>query len=67
MDCIKYLILMGFIKFFISKGCIEWYTDFSLHSQFAPFLVGRFAPNSYLGKTFRPLPIHGKDVSPPSS
>ena len=31
------------------------------------FLVGRFAPNSYLGKTFRPLPINRKDVSPPSS
>ena len=31
------------------------------------FLVRRFAPNSYLGKTFRPLPINRKDVSPPSS
>ena len=31
------------------------------------FLVSRFAPNSYLGKTFRPLPINKKDVSPPSS
>ena len=27
------------------------------------FLVRRFAPNSYLGKTFRSRPIHRKDVS----
>ena len=43
------------------------YTDFSPHSQFAPFLVRRFAPNSYLGRTFRPHPINRKDVSPPFS
>ena len=30
------------------------------------FLVRRFAPNSYLGKTFRTLPINKEDVSPPS-
>ena len=29
------------------------------------YLVRRFAPNSNLGKTFRPRPIHRKDVSPP--
>ena len=42
------------------------YTDFSPIVSSHHFLVRRFAPNSDLGKTFRPLPINKKDVSSPS-
>ena len=45
-----------------SEALIEL-TSISSHH----FLVRRFAPNSYLWKTFRPHPINRKDVSPPFS
>ena len=49
------------------KGPTRRYTEFSPHSQFAPFFSETFRPQLILGNDISPLPINRKDVSPPSS
>ena len=58
-----YKILNGLI----AVGHLSGYTDFLLIVSLHHYSVRRFVPSSYIEKTFRPHPIHSKDVSPPCS
>ena len=52
------ILIYWITKTFYYRPSRNWYFRPIVSSHY--FLVRRFAPNSYLGKTFRPRPIHRK-------